>query len=248
VHPIERLRWIARDRDEAPTTLAAEAAWTISDLVLEDPPAVVIACRRLVEFHPTVGPLWWVAATVLVAANPEQAARSAVDELLSDPTAEMLAAALGEPGASDGTIVIGCPAETVFDALSRRPSSVVRVAGSSPGLRAEVRKLAAVVSKSSGWDFDDADQAVDGATVVIVEARAASSRGVLISSAVAPLVRAAGDASVPLWAVAGVGRVLHDQLLGEVLRRSADRVELVEPNAIAAVIGPSGRENACSGP
>ena len=243
MHPIERLRWIARDRDEAPTTLAVEAAWAISELALDDPPAVVTACRRLVESHVTVGPLWWVAATVLVSSDPDQAARRAVDELCSDPTAELLAAGLDERLFGDEPIVVACPAETVLEACSHRPSAVVRVVGSSPGLRAEVRRFGALVSKASGWEFDEAEQAVEGAAVVLVEALAAGSRGVLVKAAAAPLAQAAHDASVPLWGVAGVGRVLHDQLFGEVMRRAGDDIELIEQGALDLVAGPSGLES-----
>jgi hypothetical protein len=36
MHRIARLRWIARDRDEAPPTLAVEAARAISELALKN--------------------------------------------------------------------------------------------------------------------------------------------------------------------------------------------------------------------
>ena len=243
MHPIERLRWIARDRDEAPTALAVEAAWAISELALDEPPAVVTACRRLVESHVTVGPLWWVAATVLVASDPDQAARRAVGELFSDPTAELLATGLGERLVGDAPIVVACPAETVLEACSHRASAVVRVVAPSPGLQAEVRRFAAVVSEASGWEYEEAEEAVEGAAVVLVEALAAGSRGVLVTAAAARLAQTARDASVPLWGVAGVGRVLHDQLLGEVIRRAGDDIELIGPGAFDFVVGPSGLES-----
>ncbi len=243
MHPIERLRWIARDRDEAPTALAVEAAWAIATLALDEPPAVVTACRRLVESHVSSGPLWWVAATVLVAADPDHAARRAVGELVSDPTAGLLAAGLTERLVGDAPIVVACPAETVLEACSHRAPAVVRVVGSSPGLRAEVRSFAAAVSEASGWEFDQAREAVRGASVVLVEALAAGSRGVLVTAAAARLAQAAHDASVPLWGVAGVGRVLHDQLLGEVMRRAGDDIELIETGDLDLVVGPSGLEN-----
>ncbi|HLN04849.1 MAG TPA: hypothetical protein VK217_01120 [Acidimicrobiales bacterium] len=244
MHPIERLRWIARARDETPTTLAAEAGWTLAELALEEPPALVTACRRLLESHVTVGPLWWVAATVLVAPDPDQAARRAVGELCSDPTAELLARALSQRLGSEGLIVVASPADTVRDALGHRPSSVVRVVGSSPGLRGEVRGFAALVEEASGWEFDEALEAVDGAAVVLVEALAAGPRGVVLNAAASPLLRAARDSPVPLWAVAGVGRVLNDQLLGEMLRRAGGEVQLIEPGAFEALAGPAGLENA----
>jgi len=242
MHPIERLRWIARDRDEAPTTLALEAAWAISDLVADAPAAVVTACRRLVESHVTVGPLWWVAATVLAAADPDRAAKRVAAELVSDPTAELLAAGLGDRLGGDATVAVGCPAETVVEAFSHRPVAMVRVVGLSPALRGQVRRFATTAAKAEGFAFDEAEQAVEGAAAVLVEALAAGSRGVLVAAAAAPLAEAAQGASVPLWGVAGVGRVLPDQLLEEVLRRGGDGVELIETARFDLVAGPAGLE------
>ncbi|MGA2529257.1 MAG: hypothetical protein ABSG36_08875 [Acidimicrobiales bacterium] len=240
MHPIERLRWIALEREEATATLAAEAAWTLSELAAEDPAAVVTACRRLVESHGTAGPLWWVAATLLVAPDPQTAARRAVDELLSDPTADLLAEVLGERLGSGAVIVVACPAETVRDALSQASLSAVRIVGALPGRRAEQRRFAAVVREVSDWDLDEADDAVQGATLVLLEALAAGPAGVLVASGIGDLVSAARAASVPLWAVVGVGRVLHAQLLEEMLRRADGKLELIAPDSIQVVIGPSG--------
>jgi hypothetical protein len=242
MHPIERLRWIARDRDEAPTTLAVEAAWAISDLVADEPAAVVTACRRLVEAHVTVGPLWWVAATVLAAPDPQQAARHMVAELVSDPTAELLAAGLGDRLDADAPIVVGCPAETVVEAFLHRPVATVRVVGSSPGLRGQVRRFATTAAYADGFECDEAQQAVRGAAVVLVEAIAADSRGVLVTAAAVPLAEAAQGAHVPLWGVAGVGRVLQDRLLEEVLRRAGDGVQLIDAASFDLVAGPAGLE------
>ena len=243
MHPIERLRWIARSHGEAPTTLATEAAWTISELALDEPPALVTACRRLLESHVTAGPLWWVAATVLVAPDPDQAARKAVEELCSDPTAELLAVTLVERLLDDSVIAVACPAETVRDAFGLCSVGSIRLVGSSPSLRGEVRSFEAVADRVSCWEFDEATEAVDGAALVLLEALAAGPRGVLVSSEAGPLARAARAASIPLWAVAGVGRVLNEQLQVEMLRRASDGVELVAPGDLEALVGPSGLES-----
>jgi hypothetical protein len=240
VHPIERLRWIARTYDEATTTLAAEAAWTISELAAEDPAAVVTACRRLVESHVTAGPLWWVAASLLVSPDPSSAARIAVDELLADATADLLADELNERLTGDAVLVVVCPAETVLEALSQLPSATVRVVGSPHTRRAVVRAFEAVVSDASGWESDEAAQAVDGATVVLLEALAAGPVGLLVAAGSQKLVEAAHEASVPVWAVVGVGRVIDAQLLEEMRRRAGEQIELVDPGDIEAVLGPSG--------
>lgn len=247
VHPIERLRWIARARDEAPATLAAEAAWTISELAAEEPHAVVTACRRLLQSHVTVGPIWWVAATVLVAPDTEDAARRAVAELCADPTADLLAGALASRFAGDATVVVACPADTVREALGKHPSNDVRVVGSSPGLRGQVRAFGGLVEHASGWELEEAIEAVDGAAVVLVEALAAGPSGILVRSGFESLVDAARDATIPLWGVAGVGRLLHPQLFEEMRRRAGDDVELIDPTTLEAIVGPSGLEDPLEG-
>ena len=35
---------------------------------------LVVACRRIVERHPTSGPLWWFCASLLTASDPFRAA------------------------------------------------------------------------------------------------------------------------------------------------------------------------------
>jgi hypothetical protein len=70
--------------------LAAEAAWALGDLALQERPAVLPACRRLLEAHPSCGPLWWVAARMLTAGDPVEEATFCVEALESDPTADLL--------------------------------------------------------------------------------------------------------------------------------------------------------------
>ncbi|MGH9295606.1 MAG: hypothetical protein ACRD0B_09770, partial [Acidimicrobiales bacterium] len=67
MHPIERLRYIARVQGESGPTIAIEAAWTLAELATIEPSALVTACRRLIEHHPECGPLWWVSAHLVVA-------------------------------------------------------------------------------------------------------------------------------------------------------------------------------------
>jgi hypothetical protein len=240
VHPIERLRWIALAHDEAATTLAAEAAWTISELAAEEPAAVVTACRRLVQSHVTAGPVWWVAATLLVAPDPDLAARRAVDDLLSDPTADLLAELLIERLVGAWPVVVARPAEVALEALSQVPSAPVRLFGSSPRRRSELRRLGGIARAEAGFHQDESQLAVQGAALVLVEALAAGQAGVVVGAGTGCLVQAANDASVPLWAVVGAGRVLNAELLEEMLRRAGEEVELVSPLSIEAVIGPAG--------
>jgi hypothetical protein len=95
VHPIERLRYVARAGWAPPAVLAAEAAWALGDLALHEESAVLPACRRLLDRHPGCGPLWWVAARILTAGDPAEEAERCADLLESDPTPELLGEELG---------------------------------------------------------------------------------------------------------------------------------------------------------
>ncbi len=79
-----------------PDALAAEAAWALADLAAREAPAVLPACRRLLERHPDCGPLWWVAARVVGADDPAAEAEWCAAAIESDPTPELLVGALGE--------------------------------------------------------------------------------------------------------------------------------------------------------
>lgn len=239
MHPIERLRWIARARDEDPTTLAVEAALTISELAAEDPAAVVTACRRLIESHLTAGPLWWVAASLLSAPDAHDLGGRLADELLEDTTADLLANLL-ELRVAAAPMTLAWPATISLEALSRLGSPVVRVVGASPSRRSEARRLGATVAHATHWAFTEADDAVAGAGVVLVDALAAGEQGVLAADGVEELAQAAKRVSVPVWAVVGAGRLLQSQILDEMLRRADGSAALVPPGLLAAVAGPSG--------
>ena len=87
MHPIERLRYVARAGAVDPVDLAAEAARALGAFD-GDPVGLVAAARRLVARHPTAGPLWWTCNRVLVAAEPMAEARRAAAELTDDPTSD----------------------------------------------------------------------------------------------------------------------------------------------------------------
>src|SRR5438093_11463754 len=104
MHPIERLRWVARAPDNEVSLLAAEAADALAAFA-DDPAGLVIACRRLIERRPACAPLWWIASRVLCALDPGLEAVTAAVELERDPTAALLADEL--PGGA--VAVVGWP-------------------------------------------------------------------------------------------------------------------------------------------
>jgi len=78
--------------------LAAEAAYALADLAYREAPAVLPACRRLLDRHPGCGPMWWMAARVVTAGDPIAEAQSCAEALESDPTDELLGEALPAGG------------------------------------------------------------------------------------------------------------------------------------------------------
>src|SRR5436305_1748056 len=116
MHPIERLRWVARAPEGDLSLVAAEAAGALAAFAA-DPAGLVIASRRLIERRPAAGPLWWLASRVLCALDPGFEAVAAAAELEGDRTAVALAGDL--PG---GTIaIVGRPLPgPLYDALLRR--------------------------------------------------------------------------------------------------------------------------------
>jgi len=95
VHPVERLRAVARSPGPIDPDVAAEIAVALAD-VAEQPELLVVSARRLVAMHPEWAVVWWLAAQVLAADDPVAAAWVAALELAEDRTPEALASALAE--------------------------------------------------------------------------------------------------------------------------------------------------------
>ncbi len=231
MHPIERLRFLARYGDLDVDVLVPEATAALADLA-RDPRAVVMAARRLVDTHPCCGPLWWAAALVICAEHPGEVARFVVASLDSDPTVEELAASL-PPGAA----VVAEATPRVVGALATRPDIDVRLVGDRSTLASLLRELARG-PEATGWSFDEVVGALVGARLLVVEASAAGPAGCLVAAG-ASLATQAREAGVAVWAVAGVGRVLPAALFTAAVRRCRqDR--FVAVGHLARVVGPSG--------
>src|SRR3546814_4322407 len=99
-----------------------------------------LACRRILDRHPTAGPLWWLCARVLTAPDGSGAeAWRAVDDIQADTTPAELAFALPE----DATVcAIGWP-ELVGEALLRPGDVEVLAVAALGAAGGPVRRLAA---------------------------------------------------------------------------------------------------------
>jgi hypothetical protein len=203
MHPIERLRHVARAEGTGPTLLAREAAAALAGFG-DDPTGLVTACRRLVERHPTAGTMWWLAARVLAATDPIGEAWRAAEDLDDDDTAAVLLRALPVEGS---IAVMGWP-ELAGDALRRAGEVELLVVDAGGRWTGVVDRLA-----RRGIDAIDVPEgglgaAVAAADLLVLEASALGPGGFVAESGSRAAAAVARHAGIPVWVVAGVGRVL----------------------------------------
>jgi len=214
VHPIERLRYVARASGADQPLLVRETAHALAAF-RDDPAGLVAACRRVIERHPTSGPLWWLCARVLTSPDGQREAWAAADEIEVDPSSRQLAHGLPE----DGTIlVVGWP-EVVTDALVRRGDVAVLAVDSAGEAGGLVRRL-----EHAGLEADDVPAAGLGpavalADVVLLEAVALGPDGFVAVTGSLAAAAVARHLDVPVWLVAGVGRRLPGRMWAAVRGR-----------------------------
>ena len=233
---------VARASGEEPGLLAREAAAALAGCA-DDPRALVLACRRLVERQPASGPLWWLAARVVAAADPGTEAWMSAELLREDVTPAVLAASLPDDAV---LTVLGWP-EQVTEALRRRGDAqvlVVDVMGDGSPLVATLHRAgsdAALVPEAG------IGAAVAASTLVLLDASAVGPGGFLAVTGSHAAAAVAYTEQIPVWVVAGVGRILPARLWGAMV----DKVtalgapwdagwEVVPLELATAVVGPEG--------
>jgi hypothetical protein len=215
MHPIERLRSVARASSVSPAIAVREAAAAMA-VFAHDHHALVTACRRLVDRHPTAAPLWWFGARMLTASDPRVEAQRLVDEIGGDPTARALAHALAD-GAT--VCVIGWP-ELAGQALVRRGDiSVLAIDAHGQGSR--------FASRLHQHDVDAVDVPPEGlgaavpvCDLVLLEASGVGPTECLAVPGSRAAAAVAHHAGVPVWCIAGVGRMLPRQLWDALVTRA----------------------------
>jgi hypothetical protein len=251
MHPIERLRYVARATGAEPSQLVRETAAALADVVRVEPAGLVPACRRLIDRHLTTGPVWWLAARMLTAPEPAQAAWQAAAELEEDPTSGMLAAALPD----DLTVtILGWP-DLAAAALRRRGDVEVLIAEAMGDGSALARRLAATGMDVAVVPDGGVAAAAVVSDLVLIEALAAGPTGVLAVAGSHGAAATANHAGISVWAVTGVGRVLPGRLWDALLARLDEgedepwdrSVELVPASLVAGIAGPAGQESTAAG-
>lgn len=242
VHPIERLRYVARANGGDHRMLVRETANAIADLDL-DPAGIVVTCRRIVQRHPRSGPLWWLCANVLAGSDPSAESWRLADFIERDPTPNLLVNELPD----ESTIcVVGWP-DLAGEALIRRGDLTALVVDSGDGGARLVRRLRQVDVAAELISAAGVGAAVAASDLVLVEADAAGPDGALCAMGSLSAAAVAYCSEVPVWLVVGRGRRLPpglwqamcDRLVGEGAAWDRD-VEVVPLGVVAGVFGSEG--------
>ena len=236
---------VARAAGEDPGMVAREAAAALAGCA-DDPRALVMACRRLVERQAASGPLWWLAARVVASSEPEHEAWRSAEALRDDPTPAVVAASLPDDAV---LTVLGWP-EQVTAALRRRGDAqvlVVDTLGDGSPLVATLDRAGseAVLIPESG-----VGAAVAASSLVLLDASAVGPGGFLAVAGSRAAAAVAYTEQIPVWVVAGVGRVLPERLWDAMVDAvtavgapwDADW-EVVPLELATAVVGPDGPQS-----
>ena len=245
MHPIERLRYVARASGAPQAALVRETAAALGSLAF-DPAGLVTACRRVLDRHPASGTLWWLAARVLTTlGDPDEEGWRCADELDDDPTIDELVHAL----AADATIcVLGWP-ELVGEAVARRGDLEVLAVDALDEGSGLVRQLRYAGVDATEVPVSGLGSAAADADIVVLEASASGPEGIVAVAGSRAAAAVAHHAGVPVWAVVGLGRRLPGPLFGALLDRVAAEHarepwespdELVPVSLLDTVLGPAG--------
>jgi|GEM_PF-1758110 len=253
MHPIERVRSLARASWLDPVSVTAEAIDAISDAYrwMGDEVAVSIG-RRLLAWHPFAAPLWYSVSEMLQAPFPEERAQELTNDLLRNTLLEKLTAALP----NDGTIgVIG--EGFWIRRLVKAEKNAERHARSSPRTEKTTRTFLPVYEKSStAPKYSEEDP-----FCILVEAMAIGPDSVFVC---APTTIFEQN-KLPIWLVAGHATVIDTHLWEKLavlhasgkLRPSpqakqslwwdkdekiAPEIEILPLSRVATVCGPNGLE------
>jgi len=242
MHPMERLRMVARASGEDPGLLAREAAAALAGCA-DDPRALVMACRRLVDRQSASGPLWWLAARVVASPDPETEAWRSAEALRADPTPAVVAASLPDDVV---LTVLGWP-EQVTETLRIRGDARILVVDSLGDGVSLVAALDRAGSEAVLVPESGIGAAVAASTLVLLDASAVGPGGFLAVTGSRAAAAVAYTEEIPVWVVAGVGRILPDRLWAAMVDRvtvlgdpwDADW-EVVPLELVTAVVGPDG--------
>jgi hypothetical protein len=235
MHPMERLRHVARSGGADPAVIVAETVDALTSLC-PAPSELVPLCRNLVERNPTCGPLWWLCAQLLAKPEDLHAAWTWAEQVERDGTPARLAERLPDESA---VMTVGYSAITARALRSCGNVSVLAVMAGGEGSRL-VRAM-----DRAGVDVEPVVPesmlaTMRRADLVVLEADACSTDLVVASIGSALGAVAAAAADVPVWLVAGRGRRLPVSFVEAIGRGMDADHETFSTTYVSTVVGPEG--------
>ena len=209
MHPIERLRYVARAGGVDQTLLAREATDALSSLWGE-PAEFVNACRRIVHHHPYVGAVWTLVTRVLIFSDPLETARRFADLLAADLTSKKVACSLPENAILS---LIGWP-DIEGSKLYERPDISVRALDACGEGNGYARNLMSQGVQATELPLTAIGQSCATSDVVLIEAAAARPDGIVTGSSALAAASTAKFFGVDVWVVVGEGRALPGAIIG----------------------------------
>jgi hypothetical protein len=214
VHPIERLRYVARATDVPADVLARETAMALAGFVGDDA-GLLIACRRILDRQATSGALVWLVAHVLGAPNQRKALWEAVELLEDDGTLAALAYSL-----PDDAVVAAVGWTDAMSALARKRGDLGFVIVDTDGnAEYQIERFADEGQNLVTVDAEATAQALFEATHLIVHFDALGPNHGLACMGTFPAVAVARHLEVPVWGVASIGVALGERMYGGLARR-----------------------------
>lgn len=241
MHPIERLRYVARADGAPVAALVRETAYALADLS-GDPHSLVLAARRVIERYPTTAPLWWLCCEVLVAPDPAARAMELASVVSRDATPDHL----DETLADGATILTVGWSASLARVVAARGDLTVLVCDSHGDGEAFVEHLHDHDSAGELVPVEYLTGAVGVCDAVVVDALACGPSDALVAGGTAAVAAVALRRSVPVTLVAACGtrlpEVMWSAMIAPLQQPGEWRVGLdfVGGGEVARVVGPHG--------
>lgn len=214
MHPIERLRYVARATHVPGDVLARETAMALADFVGDDA-GMLIACSRILDRQPSSGPLVWLAAHALGAPNQRKALWDSVAALEDDSTMAAMAYSL-----PDDAVVAAVGWTDALSLLARKRGDLGFVIIDTDGnAEYQIDRFADDGQDITTIDAEAMAQGVFDATHLLVGLDALGTESCLAPLGSFPAAAVARHLDVPVWGIASIGVALGDRMYSGLTRR-----------------------------
>ena len=245
MHPIERLRHVARASGYDADVMVREAAAGLVGLG-GDPTETLTACRRIVDRQVACAPLWWLAARVLTSPDGIGEARRVVHQVTEDPTVTELRDHIPDDAV---VCVVGRLARSapVFAARGDCTAMLVDTLDDSDyAIRRLQRADVDVVEVLPG----SIATAVRESTLVIIEATAVGPTRSMVPLGALAAAAVAQHLGRPVWILAGRGYLMPARMYEALARRCTTDIDVwdldveeLDHSLVTSICGEAGPES-----